>query len=102
MEYIETQISIVYLVVLLGSLIGSIKTSLYTNHNSSTLDKVLDILVGMFCGLLTGYHFAHSHGLLVAGLLALSGSATGAIIIESTVEILPKLVKEYLKKKLKD
>lgn len=85
--------------IIIGSIIGSIKTVI-TINNGNFCSKWLDIFLGIFVGIVTGYHFSTEYNLYLTGLISLVAGASGAILLKTIIEILPTTFKSYIEKKV--
>lgn len=89
-------IDLIHLIIVIGALIGSVKTSYIINREDSGCDVAIDICLGLFCGIMAGYHFSNELNVYITGLISLLGGIGGAIITEVIIELLPKASKEII------
>lgn len=95
-KYVLAEIETTHIIIVIGALLGSIKTSMVINTETDLCDKWLDIMLGLFCGIMAGYHFSNDLNVYITGLIALLGGIGGAIIIEVIIELLPKATRQFI------
>lgn len=95
-------VNVAHFIVLAGAIIGAVKTSLYANKNSGRFDTLLDIAIGIFAGVMAGYHWADAYSLYMTGLISLVASVAGSIVIETIIELLPKATRKALESYIKN
>lgn len=100
-KHVLSEVGTTHIIVVIGALLGSIKTSMVINAEASICDKWLDVMLGLFCGIMAGYHFSNELNVYITGLNALLGGIGGAIIIEVIIELLPKATKQIITNYLK-
>lgn len=92
-------------VVVIGSLLGSVKASVEFNKGKAFCARCLDVAVGVFIGVAIARHFGATFSLWLNGLLAVVGGASGAMVLEVIMQMIPsvtrKVVKNWIDSKLK-
>lgn len=93
------------IVILVGAVLGSFKASVEFNREKTLCPRLLDVLLGVFIGVAIAHHFGSSFNRWLSGLLSVVGGASGAVVLEVIMQMLPsmtrKVVKDWLNKKMK-
>lgn len=93
------------LVVVIGAALGSFKASQEFDKDKPFCNRSIDVAIGIFVGLSMAFHFGAQFSLWLSGLLAVVGGASGAMVLEVLMQMLPsvtrKLLKKWLGEKLK-
>lgn len=91
-------------VVVIGAALGSFKASQEFDKNKPFCNRGIDVAIGIFVGLSMAFHFGATFSLWLSGLLAVVGGASGAMVLEVVMQMLPsitrKIVKDWVDKKL--
>lgn len=94
-----------FLIIIVGAILGSAKANSEFSKEKTCGARVLDLALGVFCGVGLAFHFANSQSATLSGGLALLGGVSGAVVIDVFMQMLPSIVKKYIKdtvdKKLK-
>lgn len=85
------------LIIFAGAVIGSVKASIELDREKKCAARLLDIVLGVFCGATVAFHFHTQNSGAVSGLLALVGGVSGATIVEVVLQMLPGVVKKFIK-----
>lgn len=92
------------LVVVIGAALGSFKASQEFDKDKPFCNRSIDVAIGIFVGLSMAFHFGAQFSLWLSGLLAVVGGASGAMVLEVVMQMLPsitrKIVKGWVNKKL--
>lgn len=92
------------LVVVIGAALGSFKASQEFDKDKPVCNRSIDVAIGIFVGLSMAFHFGAQFSLWLSGLLAVVGGASGAMVLEVLMQMLPsitrKIVKDWVSKKL--
>lgn len=84
-------------VIILGATLGSIKASVEFDRDKSLWSRLLDILLGVFVGIAVAAHFGASFNTWLSGLLAVVGGASGAVVLEVLMQMLPSVTRKFIK-----
>ncbi len=91
-------------VVVIGAALGSFKASQEFDKDNPFCNRSIDVAIGIFVGLSMAFHFGAQFSLWLSGLLAVVGGASGAMVLEVLMQMLPsitrKIVKDWVSKKL--
>lgn len=91
-------------VVVIGAALGSFKASQEFDKDKPFCNRSIDVAIGIFVGLSMAFHFGAQFSLWLSGLLAAVGGASGAMVLEVVMQMLPsitrKIVKDWVNKKL--
>lgn len=91
-------------VVVIGAALGSSKASQEFDKDKPFCNRSIDVAIGIFVGLSMAFHFGAQFSLWLSGLLAVVGGASGAMVLEVLMQMLPsitrKIVKNWVSKKL--
>jgi hypothetical protein len=91
-------------VVVIGAALGSFKASQEFDKDKPFCNRSIDVAIGIFVGLSMAFHFGAQFSLWLSGLLAVVGGASGAMVLEVLMQMLPsitrKIVKDWVSKKL--
>lgn len=91
-------------VVVIGAALGSFKASQEFDKDKQFCNRSIDVAIGIFVGLSMAFHFGAQFSLWLSGLLAVVGGASGAMVLEVVMQMLPsitrKIVKDWVNKKL--
>lgn len=91
-------------VVAIGAALGSFKASQEFDKDKPFCNRSIDVAIGIFVGLSMAFHFGAQFSLWLSGLLAVVGGASGAMVLEVVMQMLPsitrKIVKDWVNKKL--
>ena len=102
MELIKNTEMFTLLVIVIGSLLGTVKSSAHFDSSDKICTQILNGVIGLFCGIMLGYHFGSTMNVWLTGLIALVGAASASIALEVVLELLPatlsKAIKKYTKK----
>ena len=92
-------------VVVIGSLLGSFKASVEFDKDKTFWPRCVDVATGLFIGIAVAFHFGATFSLWLSGLLAVVGGASGAMVLEVVMQMIPsvtrKVVKDWIDHKLK-
>lgn len=97
MEIVK-QLTAEVIAIVSGAFIGALKLAIETKSNKRLSTVVINFLIGLFAGVILGFHFSGNTGVLLAGLIALISGAVGAIAIDSIIEMFPNLFKKIVNK----
>jgi hypothetical protein len=93
------------IVILVGAVLGSFKASVEFDREKALCPRSLDVALGVFIGVAVASHFGSSFNRWLSGLLSVVGGASGAVVLEVIMQMLPsmtrKVVKDWLNKKMK-
>lgn len=95
MEILSGHLEIV--VIFLGALLGSTKARLELDKDKKCIHQFFDIVLGLFIGTMCAYHFGTQYSVWMTGLIAVIGGATGALVVEVVLRMVPSFVKTALK-----
>ena len=91
--------------VIVGAGLGSFKASVEFDKAKPICNRSVDLALGLFIGLAVAFHFGATFSLWLNGLLAIVGGASGAMVIEVVMQMIPsvtkKVVKNWIDNKLK-
>lgn len=90
-----------YTLILLGALLGAIKASIELDKNKTWFPRAVDVLLGVFVGVNSANHFGNEMNIALCSLIALIASASGAVILEVFMQLLPNIARELLRKWIK-
>lgn len=92
-------------VIVVGSTLGSVKASVDFDKDKSICARMIDVAIGAYVGVSAAFHLGASFSLWLNGLLAVVGGASGAMVLEVIMQMLPsmtrKIMKSWLDKKTK-
>lgn len=102
---VHTQLNLDVLAIVIGAVLGSAKANTEFSKDKTCFPRLIDLFVGVFCGIALALHFANEQSAALSGGLALLGGVSGAMVIDVFMQMLPSIVKKYIKdtvdKKLK-
>lgn len=84
-------------IITIGSFLGAVKASAEFKKDTHIINKLLDVCLGVFVGVVCSYHFGSQYSHWFMGLIALIGGASGALVIEVFLQLLPNTVRKFLK-----
>ena len=91
--------------VIVGAGLGSFKASVEFDKAKPICNRSVDLALGLFIGIAVAFHFGATFSLWLNGLLAIVGGASGAMVIEVVMQMIPsvtkKVVKNWIDNKLK-
>lgn len=91
--------------VVVGAGLGSFKASVEFDKAKPICNRSVDLALGLFIGIAVAFHFGASYSLWLNGLLAAVGGASGAMVLEVLMQMIPsvtkKVVKNWIDNKLK-
>ena len=103
MNELLKNIDVIFVVV--GAWIGSFKASVEFDKTKPLCTRSVDLALGLFIGIAVAFHFGARFSLWLNGLLAVVGGASGAMVIEVIMQMIPsvtkKVVKNWIDNKLK-
>lgn len=85
------------IIVGVGCFLGAFKASIEFDKDKDCLHKAINTLLGVFTGAALALHFGTHHGAWLNGLVALIGGASGAMVIDTLLQMLPMLTRKYIK-----
>ena len=92
-------------VICVGAVLGSFKASVEFDREMALCPRMLDVFLGVFIGVAVAHHFGSSSNQWLSGLLSVVGGASGAVVLEVLLQMLPsvtrKIVNSWLNKKVK-
>lgn len=88
-------------VIFLCALIGSFKASFEFDKDKNCFTRGIDVMIGLIAGVSVVYHFASQLSLALSALVALVGGASGAMVLDVIMTMLPSLTKFSVKAWLK-
>ena len=86
------------IIVVIGSSLGSIKASVELDKGKPLFHRTLDIIIGVFSGVAATFYFGAEFNVWLNALLATIGGASGAMVLEVILQMLPSVTKKVLKK----
>ena len=86
------------LVVVVGAALGSFKASQEFDKDKPFCNRSIDVAIGIFVGLSMAFHFGAQFSLWLSGLLAVVGGASGAMVLEVLMQMLPSLTRKLVNK----
>lgn len=89
------------LVVAVSALVGSVKASIEFNKNKDSIELAIDIMLGVICGMALVHYYTPHENLGLMALVAVIGGASGTLLIEVFLTILPTVSKDIITKLLK-
>ena len=89
----------IYLIVIC-SLLGSTKAIVELDRQKSFCYKTLDITLGLIAGVLIAFHYSDNLSIWFRLGLAIIGGATGALLIETLLQMLPQILSKVIDKYL--
>lgn len=92
-----TQDAVEFSVLVLGALLGAFKGVMAYGKNKSLCGKCIDAAVGAYVGIILAKHYASEWNLWYAGVLSLIAGASGAMIVDVFLRLIPSLVKDLAK-----
>lgn len=92
-----TQQSIEFGLLILGALLGAFKGTTYYDAGKSIAVRLLDACVGTYVGVIISYHYASQLSIWYACILSVVAGASGAMIVEVLLKLLPGIIKDLLK-----
>lgn len=103
MDELLKNIDVIFVVV--GAGLGSFKASVELDKTKPICTRSVDLALGLFIGIAVAFHFGAMFSLWLNGLLAVVGGASGAMVIEVVMQMIPsvtkKVVKNWIDNKLK-
>jgi len=91
--------------VIVGAGLGSFKARVEFDKAKPICNRSVDLALGLFIGIAVAFHFGATFSLWLNGLLAIVGGASGAMVIEVVMQMIPsvtkKVVKNWIDNKLK-
>ncbi len=88
-------------VIFICALIGSFKASVEFDKAKTCFARGIDVMIGLIAGVASVYHFASDLSLALSALVALVGGASGAMVLDVIMTMLPSLTKFSVKAWLK-
>lgn len=88
-------------VLLLCSFVGSMKAGMAVGVGKSYTVRVVDVLTGVICGMAVVHHFTNDFSIGLRAMVAVTGGASGAMIVEVFLQVLPALLKDIITKWIK-
>lgn len=85
-----------YILIGVVAAIGSLKAVVFTNK-TRMCERVVDFFVGVVCGSAAGFYVAPDMGDWMACLVALFVATACILVLESTLTMIPSIVKKYVK-----
>lgn len=95
MEITQNALEIGVLVV--GALLGAFKGVSYYDMGKPLSVRLLDTCMGAYVGTTISYHYASELSIWYSGALALLAGASGAMVVEVLLKLLPAIVKDIVK-----
>jgi hypothetical protein len=86
------------LVVVIGAALGSFKASQEFDKDKPFCNRSIDVAIGIFVGLSMAFHFGAQFSLWLSGLLAVVGGASGVMVLEVLMQMLPSVTRKMVKK----
>lgn len=83
--------------LVLGALLGAFKGVTYYDAGKSVMIRLLDTCVGAYVGVTLSYHYASELSIWYAGALSVLAGASGAMIVEVLLKLLPAIIKDLIK-----
>lgn len=91
------QLNFDFLAIVIGALLGSAKANTEFGKHKTCIPRLIDLFVGVFCGIALALHFANRDSAALSGGLALLGGVSGTMAIDVFLQMLPSIVKKYIK-----
>lgn len=88
-------------VIFICALIGSFKASVEFDKEKTCFARGVDVMIGLITGMAVVYHFASQLSLALSAMIAVVGGASGAMVLEVLMTMLPSLTKISVKAWLK-
>lgn len=92
-----TQQSIEFGLLILGALLGAFKGTAYYDAGKNIAVRLLDACVGSYVGVIISYQYASQLSIWYACILSVVAGASGAMIVEVLLKLLPGIIKDLLK-----
>lgn len=83
------------------ALVGSLKASAEFGKSKQCFARGVDIVIGVIVGLSAVHHFGSSLSLGLSAMVGLIGGASGAMVIEVAMQVVPSVSRTSLKAWLK-
>lgn len=85
------------LVITVGALLGSIKASVEFDREKSLFVRITDVVLGLYIGVSVAFYFGANFSLWLNGLLAIVGGASGAMVLEVIMQMIPSVTRKFIK-----
>lgn len=85
------------IIIGVGCFLGAFKASIEIDKDKNCLHRVINTLLGVFTGAALAMHFGVAHGAWLNGLVALIGGASGAMVIDTLLQMLPSITRKFVK-----
>ena len=85
------------LVIAIGSLLGSVKASVEFDKDKPICSRMIDVALGVYIGVSVAFHFGASFSLWLNGLLSVVGGASGAMVLEVIMQMIPSVTRKFIK-----
>lgn len=82
------------------SLLGSTKAIIELDRQKSFCYRSVDIILGLIAGILIAFHYSDNLSIWFRLGLAIIGGATGALLIETLLQMLPQILSKVIDKYL--
>lgn len=92
-----TQVTVELGLITLGALLGAFKGVAYYDADKQICARLLDVIVGTYVGVTLSYHYASQMSIWYTCVLAVLAGASGAMIVEVLLKLLPAIVKDLVK-----
>lgn len=84
-------------VIAVGSILGSVKASVEFDKDKPICSRVIDVALGVYVGVAVAFHFGASFSLWLNGLLSVVGGASGAMVLEVIMQMIPSVTRKFIK-----
>lgn len=85
-------------VALFCSIIGSMKSSFEVDADRSCFVRGVDVMIGVICGMALSQHYASQLSIGLNALVAIVGSASGAMALDAFLAILPAMIRRIVRR----
>lgn len=92
-----TQNVIEFSVLVVGAALGAFKGVMAYGKDKSFYGKVIDVAVGAYVGIMLAKHYASEWNIWYASVLSLIAGASGAMIVDVILRLVPSLAKDIIK-----
>lgn len=92
-----TQKVIEFSVLIIGAVLGAFKGVMVYSKGKPFCGKAIDTAVGAYVGIMLAKHYASEWNIWYASVLSLIAGASGAMIVDVILRLVPSLAKELIK-----
>lgn len=83
-------------IIVLCATTGSIKASIEFDGDKQCIPRLVDVILGIICGVALVHHYTNQLSLGLRALVAVSGGACGALVLETILSLVPNVLKKVI------